>query len=435
MIAALLVVLGQTIFMFVVHGVGANNASMLLDLSRIIIIGICILVVSIPEGLPLAVSIAMALSVDRLKNNKILIKNLQAVQTCSMLHDVCIGKTGTLTSGDLTVSKYALGESMKAEKHDKGHPSVTKQGISTDMLDIMLQAIIGNSEARFEPDTETLTYQARGNPIDVAMLKFLWDNNTDVYETIIQREKLARKLLVIPFDNKRKTSFTVRIDPRDDTQVNVFMKGAPESLLAKCDSIMTSRSDLETADDQWKEDHLNQVVSEQMAKESLKTVAYAYRMIPKDTFNDLLEHDPESEYFLEELQRDLVYLGTFGLEDPLRPNVQDSVQMIRFGTIIDSAADPANGIKEQVKVRLVSGDHMEACKRTAIHAGLISHSQAEQPGVCMTGEQFEEAVGGYEKIWNDQKKAYYVQYHDQSRFEDVARAVRVISRATLVGYL
>lgn len=70
---------------------------------KTIIIAIVILIVAIPEGLPLAVSIAMALSVDNLKSDNILIKNLESVQTCAMLHDICVSKTGTLTKGELIV--------------------------------------------------------------------------------------------------------------------------------------------------------------------------------------------------------------------------------------------------------------------------------------------------------------------------------------------
>jgi len=57
------------------------------------------LIVAIPEGLPLAVSIAMALSINKLKDDQILIKNIDSVQTCAMLHDICVGKTGTITKG------------------------------------------------------------------------------------------------------------------------------------------------------------------------------------------------------------------------------------------------------------------------------------------------------------------------------------------------
>jgi P-type E1-E2 ATPase len=73
-----------------------SNAT-LLRCAKVGIIAVVILIVSIPEGLPLAVSIAMAMSINSLKKDKIIIKKLESVQTCAMLHDVCVGKTGTLT--------------------------------------------------------------------------------------------------------------------------------------------------------------------------------------------------------------------------------------------------------------------------------------------------------------------------------------------------
>jgi len=77
----------------------------LLKIIRIFILSICILIVAIPEGMPLAISLAMALSIKSLKDGNILIKNLEAIQTCGMLHDVCISKTGTLTTDKMTVAK------------------------------------------------------------------------------------------------------------------------------------------------------------------------------------------------------------------------------------------------------------------------------------------------------------------------------------------
>jgi P-type E1-E2 ATPase len=75
----------------------------LLKVGKIAIVAVVIMIVAIPEGLPLAVSIAMALSINSLKKDAILIKNLESVQTCAMLHDICVGKTGTLTKGRMTV--------------------------------------------------------------------------------------------------------------------------------------------------------------------------------------------------------------------------------------------------------------------------------------------------------------------------------------------
>jgi P-type E1-E2 ATPase len=77
-------------------------------LVHIFIVALCILIVAIPEGMPLAVSLAMALSIDKLKDDSILIKNLEAIQICATLHDVCIGKTGTLTMNHMAVRELSL---------------------------------------------------------------------------------------------------------------------------------------------------------------------------------------------------------------------------------------------------------------------------------------------------------------------------------------
>jgi len=84
-----------------------SNETMLTTV-RYVILSLCLLIIAIPEGMPLAISIAMAMSVDSMKEDSILIKNLQKVQVCALLHQVCIGKTGTVTEGDLHVGSYQL---------------------------------------------------------------------------------------------------------------------------------------------------------------------------------------------------------------------------------------------------------------------------------------------------------------------------------------
>lgn len=86
------------------HELFSNDT--LLELGKIAIVAVVILIVAIPEGLPLAVSIAMALSINNLKKDEILVKNLESIQTCAMLHEICVGKTGTLTKGKLNVAKF-----------------------------------------------------------------------------------------------------------------------------------------------------------------------------------------------------------------------------------------------------------------------------------------------------------------------------------------
>jgi len=83
-----------------------------LQLTQIGIIAIVILIVAIPEGLPVAVSLAMALSTGKLKEDEILIKNVDSIQKCAMVHDVCVGKTGCLTKGRMHVSCFQLTENF-----------------------------------------------------------------------------------------------------------------------------------------------------------------------------------------------------------------------------------------------------------------------------------------------------------------------------------
>jgi P-type E1-E2 ATPase len=89
------------------------SATFLKELSQITILGLTLFILALPEGMPLAISIAMALSISRLKKDNILIKNLEAVQTCAMLHDLCVSKTGTITTGELKVIKFHFANDEK----------------------------------------------------------------------------------------------------------------------------------------------------------------------------------------------------------------------------------------------------------------------------------------------------------------------------------
>jgi magnesium-transporting ATPase (P-type) len=79
-------------------------------------------------------------------------------------------------------------------------------------------------------------------------------------------------------------------------------------------------------------------------------------------------YDHESDDFRNELENDLIYLATFGMEDPLRPNIEEAIQYIRYGQL-DGAGESEDG--NQVNIRMVTGDHIETAKRVALNTGLI----------------------------------------------------------------
>ena len=157
----------------------------LMSFVKIVILATCILIVAIPEGLPLAVSIAMALSINKLKKDEILIKNINAVQTCAMVHDICIGKTGTITSGNMSVVKYQFCDQNNVLENSTGNNFSQGEEISTELKNIVKEAIICNSDVRLEPNDAKLVYEPKGQAMEVAMVQFLLDNDEDVHENMI----------------------------------------------------------------------------------------------------------------------------------------------------------------------------------------------------------------------------------------------------------
>lgn len=184
MIIAAFVVLTQFIYMSILLMVtGADSFfAGIGNYAKIIIIGVSILLVSIPEGAPLAASIAMALSTSKLKGDKILIKNLEAVQTCSMLHDICIGKTGTITQGKMTVGSYQFSD-MGVEESAENH-FITTLEISQEMKNLISEVIAANTDVRFEVNEKSLAYEPRGQEIEVSLIKFLIDNEIPAYDML-----------------------------------------------------------------------------------------------------------------------------------------------------------------------------------------------------------------------------------------------------------
>ena len=81
-------------------------------------------------------------------------------------------------------------------------------------------------------------------------------------------------------------------------------------------------------------------------------------------------HNPESGEFRDSLESNLTYLCTFALEDPLRVDIKDTCQMIRYGHRVED--EEVKDLDETVKIKMISGDHIETCKRVALACGIIN---------------------------------------------------------------
>lgn len=182
--------------------------------------------------------------------------------------------------------------------------------------------------------------------------------------------------------------------------------------------------------DQMRDLILNDTVQE-MAGQPLKVLSYAYKEIELQVYNQLRSsYDEESEEFRAEVERELIYIGTFGLNDPLRDRVEESIQLIRYGQLINTES-PMNEASQQVNVRMVSGDHIETCRKVALMSSIISEDELHEEGVVITGEEFRNMIGVTQKIWDEAKQEFVIQFiGGKNKFDAVKKRVKVIARCT-----
>ena len=405
----------HTFLQLFIAGKSLFSNDTLQEIAKIGIVAIVILMVAIPEGLPLAVSIAMALSINNLKKDKILIKNIESVQTCAMLHDICVGKTGTLTEAKMSVAKYQICDQIQTFENDsENDPDYfnTRLEIHEDMKTIIRECIISNTDVRIETNDVEVKYEPKGQAIEVGLVQFMIENEEDVPNMFIQRNQGAVKVLQLPFDQNYKRKVVVRHVEGDSELVRVYVKGAPEYVIPIC----TQTLDYQVQPIEFTENHygsiLGHVVSNEMAASGLKVLSYAFKELRIGDLEALMQtYNPESEEFRNELESDLIYVCTFGLNDPLRLNVEDAIQSIRYGAQEVGMNEPS-----QVNIRILTGDHIETAKFVAMKAGLINESDREVAGIAMTGEIFQGAIGGYEKVWDRIHEEFRVDFSQPKMF-------------------
>lgn len=102
----------------------------------------------------------------------------------------------------------------------------------------------------------------------------------------------------------------------------------------------------------------------------------------------------------------MIYLGTFGLDDPISQDVHKPIHMIRYGHSDDSIESRDN----QVNVRMVTGDHIETAKHVALKTGIVSLDECNLEGIALTGEQFRESIGDFEKKMDPTSKEWRIEF-------------------------
>jgi len=178
-LAGFLIFLAMTLFLVFQIMIAESKELLSLETLQTILryftVGVSIVIVAVPEGLPLAVSISMAFSFDSMKRDNLLVKKLEAPETLGFIKEICTGKTATLTNNDLNVNYfYTAGRTI--ENYDR---ALTTSGLSKNIVELIKDIIILNSDARVEMSDDA-KYIPEGSGLEVGMIKFLQQNDYEV---------------------------------------------------------------------------------------------------------------------------------------------------------------------------------------------------------------------------------------------------------------
>uniref|UniRef100_A0AAY4CYT7 Calcium-transporting ATPase n=1 Tax=Denticeps clupeoides TaxID=299321 RepID=A0AAY4CYT7_9TELE len=351
---------------------------------KFFIIGVTVLVVAVPEGLPLAVTISLAYSVKKMMKDNNLVRHLDACETMGNATAICSDKTGTLTTNRMTVVQAYVGDQHYREIPDPGQ-------INPNTLEIIVNAISINcayTSKILPPDVEGGLAKQVGNKTECALLGFVLDLKRD-YATVreqIPEEKLYK---VYTFNSVRKSMSTVVKLP--DGSFRLYSKGASEILLKKCSFILATGGEPRSFRPRDREEMVKKVI-EPMACEGLRTICIAYRDLPGD---------PEPDWEQEaDIVTELTCIAVVGIEDPVRPEVPDAILKCQ---------------RAGITVRMVTGDNINTARAIAAKCGII------QPGedfLCLEGKDFNR------RIRNEKGEI------EQERIDKIWPKLRVLARSS-----
>ncbi|XP_031364243.1 plasma membrane calcium-transporting ATPase 3 isoform X7 [Apis dorsata] len=338
------------------------------DLVRHLIIGVTVLVVAVPEGLPLAVTLSLAYSVKKMMKDNNLVRHLDACETMGNATAICSDKTGTLTTNRMTVV-----QSYICEKMSKITPQFSD--IPSHVGNLMVQAISINSAytSRIMPAQEPTDLPLQvGNKTECALLGFVIALGMN-YQTIRDDQPEETFTRVYTFNSVRKSMSTAI--PRKGGGYRLFTKGASEIIMKKCAFIYGREGHLEKFTKEMQERLVKNVI-EPMACDGLRTICIAYRdFVPGKAEINQVHIDNEPNWDDEEnVVNNLTCLCIVGIEDPVRPEVPEAIRKCQ---------------KAGITVRMVTGDNINTARSIALKCGIL---KPNEDFLILEGKEFNRRI-------------------------------------------
>ena len=317
-IIAGLIVVGRMVYFFFFDGNSANDTDPLAIFSFILqslMIAITLIVVAVPEGLPMSITVSLALSMRKMLKEKNLVRKLHACETMGAATVICTDKTGTLTQNQMSVVASEF----------FGHE------------DLALAMSVNSTAALTEAEGQNQGYTVIGNPTEGALLKWVMAQGQDYLH-------LRRKVQMesqIPFSSETKYMETTVVLPAEGdkpaTRVR-YLKGAPEILLERCEAMGEGGS---------REKVLSLLADYQ--SRAMRTLGFATQQLA-----------------LSEGEKDgpLTFVGVVGIADPIRPDVAEAIRECK-----EDAG---------VKVIIVTGDTVGTANEIGRQIGLLAEGETDK---------------------------------------------------------
>ena len=335
---------------------------------QILIVSITIIVIAVPEGLPLAVILALAFAVTRMLKDNNLVRVLRACEAMGNITSVCTDKTGTLTLNKMTVVvgtlsndfHFADAEDIPRRNQELGAPAIDSSNapmntltlrLSAEMKELLVQSIAVNSTAFESQEDGKQTYI--GSKTETALLSF--SSTFLAMRPVSEERAYAEVVQMIPFGSRR--GFMASVIRISDSQYRVFVKGAPEILLHQCTHVAANITTSLEVNELTDVDSITRVI-DTYATKSLRTIAMAYRDFrywpPYEART--MPDDPKEAVF-EDVFHEMVFLGVVGIRDPVRLGVKEAVAQCQHAG---------------VRVRMVTGDSVKTAVAVAQECGIYN---------------------------------------------------------------
>ncbi|KAG2407549.1 Calcium-transporting ATPase [Vigna angularis] len=323
---------------------------------KIFTVAVTIVVVAVPEGLPLAVTLTLAYSMKKMMADKALVRRLSACETMGSATTICSDKTGTLTMNQMTVVEACIGGKIT--------PDHTPDQLSGMLRSLLFEGVVQNTNGSVYVPESGNDIEISGSPTERAILE--WGIKLGMHFDDVRSQSSVVHVFPFNSDKKRGGVAIQMTTPQTDSEIHIHWKGAAEIVLGCCTGYIDVNDQLVEMDEE-KMSYFKKVI-EHMAADSLRCIAIAFRSFEREnvpTGEELAHWSlPEDDLFL---------LAIIGLKDPCRPGVKDAVQLCQ---------------KAGVKVKMVTGDNVKTAKAIAVECGILgSVSEATEP-IIIEGKRF-----------------------------------------------